>query len=196
MKIWPASSVRVQLLLQGYARHLERGTRVLDVGCGNGHISKVVQDRFGVTMECADVEKMLEHDLPFHLVNGRIDLPSDAFDVAMLNDMLHHVPKSEQLALVLEAARVAPRVLIFDHEPSLVAKVLDVVMNYAVYGGREATPLAHRDARELCTLVSAAGLDCTIQAVRPPLYFPFRHFILVVGRRTTTGKSGERTASC
>ncbi|MEO9141609.1 MAG: class I SAM-dependent methyltransferase, partial [Polyangiaceae bacterium] len=87
---------------------------MLDLGCGNGAIGKAVEGRFGASVVCADIENFLEYDVPFHKITGKLEFADDSFDFAMFNDVLHHIPKPSQLEAILEAVRVARKLLIFD----------------------------------------------------------------------------------
>ena len=176
-----ASSTRTRLLLDGYRHDLARGARILDLGCGNGAIGKAVADMFEASVVGVDVENFLLQDLAFQLVaDQKLPFEAESFDIVMVNDMLHHTESDRQADSIREAIRVGRKVLIFETEPTLVAKGLDVVMNWVVYRGREATPLSHRTPREWATLIEGLGARCTVRQLTVPLYYPLRHFTLVV----------------
>ncbi len=177
------SSTRSNLILDGYEGILTKGARILDLGCGNGAIGKAIEGRFNASVVGADIENFLEYDVPFHKITGKLEFADDAFDFAMFNDVLHHIPKPAQLEAILEAARVARKLLIFETAPTVTAKVLDVVMNYVVYGGREAVPLAHRSAPAWSTLMKGAGLQLSVADIpSPKFYYPLRHFTISADR--------------
>lgn len=175
------SATRLEILLGAYQHHLPPKSRILDLGCGNGEISRAVQERFGAEMTCADVENMLEHPYPFHHVDRLAEFPPGHFDVVMINDVLHHIPRKDQLDALRSAGRVARKLLIFDTAPTVTAKVLDVVMNYVVYRGREATPLTHRSSGEWAWALTTIGYKPqVVQELTAPLfYYPLRHFLIV-----------------
>lgn len=183
-----ASATRIQMILAAHAPHVgSQNLTALDIGCGNGQISWALKSRFGLQVACTDITNFLEHDLPFHpITNGRLEFAKDKqFEYAFLNDVLHHIPFEPQLAVVKEAARVARRVLIFETRPTLRAKVLDVVMNYVVYGGKEVVTLTHRTPEAWLELFSAAGLVCSVSPLPSPLfYYPLNHFSMVVHSRS------------
>lgn len=179
-----ASSTRVQMILAAHAAHVTvKNATALDIGCGNGQISWALKSRFGLGIECTDITNFLEHDLPFHPVtNDRLEFAKDKqYDYAFLNDVLHHIPFEPQLKVVREAARVARRVLIFETRPTIRAKVLDVLMNYVVYGGKEVVTLTHRTPEAWHELLTAAGLVCSVTPLPlPVVYYPLTHFSMVV----------------
>ena len=179
-----ASSTRIHMILAAHAPHItSQNATALEIGCGNGQIAMALKERFGLKMECADITNLLQHDLPFHLItNERLEFAKDKqYDYAFLNDVLHHIPSAAQLSVVKEAVRVSKTLLIFETRPTIRAKVLDVVMNYLVYKGKEVVTLTHRDPENWRALISGAGLSCTVKVLPQPLfYYPLHHLSAVV----------------
>jgi SAM-dependent methyltransferase len=81
---------------------------VLDVGCGEGYVGEELCAR-GVREACGvDILDLRRNKSgPFRLYDGQtLPFPDDAFDLVMLNFVLHHVPDERKIALVREALRV------------------------------------------------------------------------------------------
>ena len=103
------------------APHLRRGDSVLDVGCGQAHVLEELRER-GARVICGVdiVDLRVNTTIPFRSYDGRV-LPfsEHAFDIVMLNFVLHHVPNERKLELVHEAVRVSrSKVLIVEDTPS------------------------------------------------------------------------------
>jgi len=102
------------------ARHLgellPREASVVDVGCGDGVIDRLVLDsRPDLTIEGLDVLRRPVTAIPVRLFDG-MTLPyeTQSRDVVVLIDVLHHA--ADPLRLLAEAVRVSRRaVLIKDH---------------------------------------------------------------------------------
>lgn len=107
---------RVSVLADHLAEALPQGARVLDVGCGSGAIAaEIMRRRPDVRIEGVDVLVRPGTAIPVSPYDGEhLPFETDAFDVAMMIDVLHH---TDDPALVLgEAQRVARLgVLVKDH---------------------------------------------------------------------------------
>src|SRR5580704_19316764 len=107
---------RVKTLAEWFAKLVPSGARVLDVGCGDGLISAVLQSRRpDLTVTGIDVLPRAHTHIPVEIFNGsRIPFADESFDVALFSDVLHHTP--DPTTLLHEARRVATHsVLIKDH---------------------------------------------------------------------------------
>lgn len=121
---------RISILANQFARRIKQlgksGTPIelLDIGCGDMTLADEVGSRMtSCHIQCADIHpclpEVLERDPRWHrytVFDGR-NLPykDGQFDVAILSDVLHHVPPDMRLDLLRDARRVAKRVIIKDH---------------------------------------------------------------------------------
>lgn len=108
-------SRRVRTLANYLAALIPSGARVLDVGCGDGTVARLIAEKLpAISIEGIDVLVRPNTCIPVRPFDGvTIPFPGDSFDVAMLVDVLHHT--GDPLVLLREAARVAKTVLIKDH---------------------------------------------------------------------------------
>jgi len=97
---------------------LEGADRILDVGGGHGyHARRIVADTSRATVTILDLERAVDYArqrLADLLPTGRIELvvgdalthdTTEAFDVVMVNDVLHYFDASQQLEILSRAAR-------------------------------------------------------------------------------------------
>lgn len=105
--------------------------RVLDIGCGDGVSTSYLKKYFpealiiglDVSSEC--IQEAINNnppDIEFHLFNGRsLDYPRESFDIIVIANVFHHVPKDIQVSLLKECSRVLGRdgrLFIFEHNPN------------------------------------------------------------------------------
>jgi SAM-dependent methyltransferase len=110
------SSRRVAVLANWFAKLLPSGVRVLDVGCGDGTISALLQQkRPDISVQGIDVLPRAQTHIPVEIFDGSsFPFASASFDVVLFSDVLHHT--ADATILLREAWRTAKQhLLIKDH---------------------------------------------------------------------------------
>ena len=108
----------VQLVDDLIMQHIDRGSRVIDLGCGDGRLMQRLHDEIschvvGIDVEQQNVTAVLHRGLPVvaaDLNEGLAEIPSDTFDFAVLSQTLQQVRNPRQL--LMEMLRVAHRGLV------------------------------------------------------------------------------------
>lgn len=109
-------SRRVRVLAEHLAAQLPRGSRVLDVGCGDGQIdAAILKQRPDVSIEGVDVLVRPETHIPVTAFDGHsLPFPDASFDIVQFVDVLHHT--DDPMVLLREAKRVAKQgIVLKDH---------------------------------------------------------------------------------
>lgn len=107
---------RVRVLGSVLKRMIPAGSKLLDVGCGDGQIAALVaRGNAGTSVSGIDVMLRPQCHIPVAQFDGiTIPYETSSFDVVMFVDVLHHA--EDPLRLLIEAARVTRKlVLIKDH---------------------------------------------------------------------------------
>src|SRR5579863_8060183 len=107
---------RVETLANWFARLAPSSASILDVGCGDGLISAVLQSRRpDLILRGIDVLPRSHTHIPVEIFDGtRIPFADQSFDAVLFSDVLHHTP--DPAVLLHEAHRVAAHsVLLKDH---------------------------------------------------------------------------------
>ena len=105
-----------QRVVASLARHLDRASSLLDVGCGDGRNTLALARAIGAeTVAGVDVRVSPTAAVPVHPYDGvHLPFPDRAFEAVAIVDVLHHC--SEPLAVLKEALRVSDRALVIkDH---------------------------------------------------------------------------------
>lgn len=183
---------RIRRLAAAIAERLPHDARVLDVGCGSGDLAAlVIQLRPDVKIEGIDVLVRSHTAIPVHAYDGdNIPFDDNAFDAAMVIDVLHHTDDPERV--LAEIARVAPVVVIKDHLRNGIAagptlRFMDWVGN-AAHGVR--LPYNYLSYCEWKAIWAKLDLGASAFATRLALYpRPFSwffdrglHFVTVLSR--------------
>lgn len=107
---------RAEVLADALRPFIPANSSVLDIGCGNGRIGRLLAERMpGVTVRGIDIHERPECLIEYQTYDGEtIPFPGSSFDLCMFVDVLHH---TETIPDVLrEAARVSrSHILIKDH---------------------------------------------------------------------------------
>ena len=171
-----SSSYRAKLILQVYKQWVKKGEKVLDVGCGNGVVSIFLKNELKVKLEGCDIDDYLSQDIKFTKMSRGNKLPfkNRSFDVVMFNDVLHHMSKKNQIDLIKESLRVGKKVLIFEVNPTFVAKIFDLFLN-KIHNPRMNIPFTFRSIDDWQSLFEEEGYRAQVKIIRRPLLYPFSH---------------------
>ena len=173
---------RARIIANTYRNWGVEGTKVLDVGCGNGVVSEVLVNELSLNLYGTDIIDYRKTDISFKQMNSVDELPFDDlfFDYVMFNDVLHHSEKIE--SLILEGKRVAHELLIFEDKQSFLLTIFDVVLNH-IYSSRMPVPLSFKTKEEWCLLFDNLGFMWEIGEVSYPFWYPFRHLAFRLVKR-------------
>lgn len=110
------------------APHVGSGAAVLDVGCGEGYVAaELARSGAAVSMvDIVDIRRVGGGE--FRRFDGdHLPFPDRAFDLVMLNFVLHHVPDDRKTDLLREAARVSrDKIFILEDTPrNLIDRLLN-----------------------------------------------------------------------
>lgn len=175
------SPFRSKLVVKYFKGWIKSNQKILDIGCGIGITTKAIKENFKVSVTGCDVKNYLMFNIPFYKIaeNGKLPFKNKSFDLAMLNDVLHHVDKDYQIHIIKEALRVAREVLIFEAEPTITAKIFDTMLNKLHYSSLD-TPLTFRSESDWQELFSSMKFKYIIKAVEKPFWYPFSHIAMMI----------------
>lgn len=174
---------RSRIIISAYKDWISNSDRVLDIGCGNAVVSEELKKHFQCLIVGTDVLDYRKRVLPFKAVLSGNKLPFEnrEFDVSMFNDTLHHC--SDWKTLFNEAIRVSKRVLIFETESSLLAKLLDSFIN-RVHNPNMNQAINLMKTEEWIDCFRDLKLNFEYRKLKKPLiFYPFNHFAFKISQK-------------
>jgi ubiquinone/menaquinone biosynthesis C-methylase UbiE len=171
------SVYRSRLIFTTYRKWLKKDQSIVDVGCGTGVILRELQKLTGFESAIGcDIENYLIAGIMFKKMSSKKKLPfkSGQFDVAMLNDVLHHMPYENQGLILKDSLRVANEVVIFELKPTVIGKLSDYLIN-KIHNPRMNIPFTYRTVESWQKLFQKLGVKFKKRDVKTPLWYPFRH---------------------
>ncbi|MDO8527723.1 MAG: class I SAM-dependent methyltransferase [Deltaproteobacteria bacterium] len=165
--------LRGKLIVQSYKNWGVENKKVLDVGCGNGVVSKVLMEKLHLDLFGTDILDYRKENIPFKKMDpARLPFEDASFDYVLFNDVLHHSEYIE--SLLLEAKRVGKHLLIFEVQDGPVFRIFDVVLN-SLYHADMPHPENFKTSEEWSVLFDRLGFHCEKGEVQHPVWYPFKH---------------------
>jgi len=99
------------------ADFIDKGSKILDLGCGSGIVGSKFQEFFEARITGIDIQDRRIRKIPFQIFDGfHIPFPDNSFDIVLISYVLHHAKKPE--ILVREAKRVSgEKIIIYEDLP-------------------------------------------------------------------------------
>lgn len=173
---------RAKIIAQTYKKWNLKNKKVLDVGCGNGVVSKSLKEILQIDITGTDIIDYRKENILFKLIENKNKLPFEdkSFDFVMLNDILHHSDNIEQI--LLEAGRISSDILVFEDQESILLKILDVGLNY-LYCKNMPIPFNFKTEEEWCNLFEEFGFYYEKTEISYPFWYPLKHLSFKLYKR-------------
>lgn len=182
-------SYRTKLIISAYRKWIKSNDKIIDVGCGTGVVAKNLTDYFSVNITGCDIKNYLIYKIPFlQIKDNKIPAKDNQFSIALLNDVLHHIPKQYQADVIKETIRVAKKVLVFEFEPTFIGKLADVVLNKFHYEDL-ITPLSVRSINDWQNLFRKLSLKSQAIKLEKPFWYPFSHIAFMLTKKSQFPKT-------
>jgi hypothetical protein len=89
------------------------------------------------------------------------------------------MPLLTQESIIIEAKRIAKKVLIFEVEPTLSGYLFDYIIN-KIHHWNMPIPLTFRTEKNWVKLFKIHNLKTKIKRISSPFYYPFRHIAILI----------------
>jgi len=168
--------LRSKLIIKAYESWISSSDRVLDVGCGNAVVAGEISKHFNCQVIGTDISDSRKSETLFSLMKDKDLLPfgDNEFDICMFNDVLHHTVCPERL--LQEGLRVARKVLIFEMEPTIIARLADMMVNKIHYP-RERMQLNIKSLQDWISCLKDLYFNFEYRKIKKPLFmYPFNNF--------------------
>lgn len=186
------TNVRMSQTEKYFGKYLNKSTKVIDIGAGNGYISQYLVGKFKCKMHCSDIIDYMECDIPFTLIkNNKLPFKENAFDIAIMNDVLHHMPPKIQAIMLKEATRIAKKLLIVETDRKVVALILDTVFS-RIQCFSMPIPYTHKSSNNWKKLFAEIGLSFKEEKVKKDWYYPLHHLFFAVSKNVQNVQESKK----
>jgi ubiquinone/menaquinone biosynthesis C-methylase UbiE len=171
---------RDKILANLFITHIKPREKIIDIGPGNGAISRYLFNKRQIDtilVDVADKREEYAEDLKFLIYNGKkLPFKNDSFDTSLLVTVLHHIYNPEEV--LKEAIRVTRNkvVIVEDVYNNLVEKyqtfIADSLANTEFFGH----PHSNKSEKEWLKLFDKLNLELLNkkEIVAPYYFFHFR----------------------
>ncbi len=180
------TNVRLKQTERYFGRYLNKNTEVIDIGSGNGYISQYLVNKFGCKMHCSDIINYMEYKIPFTLIkNNKLPFKKNAFDIAIMNDVLHHMPPEIQEIMLKEVTRIAKKLLVVETSRTATALILDTIFSRIQCFDMPIT-YTHRNNKGWKRLFTKIDLEFEEMKIKSPWYYPLHHLFFAVSKKVNS----------
>jgi SAM-dependent methyltransferase len=178
----PIYEHRQQVLVNLITPHLKSGARVLDIGCGFGHLGRALMDASPDHIQVEGLESVTRGGelIPVTAYEGTtMPFPDKTFDAVILADVLHH--DLDQERLLREAVRISRgTVVIKDHiRGSLLAQQRISLLDWAANAGYNVPCLyKYNDLQQWHTMIGKFSTGVVEERTSIDVYPPVFNEIL------------------
>jgi 2-polyprenyl-3-methyl-5-hydroxy-6-metoxy-1,4-benzoquinol methylase len=160
--------LRAKILIPKLMKVIKPEESIIDIGANNGIVTNELLHAGFNIQGAADIENSLHYDFDFYPIwQGKINASEKQFDIALLIDVLHHIPKEKQKEIIAEAQRVAKKVVICETLPNWCAYFVDWLNSLK---GMPA-PYAFRKADE--------WNGNNVLFISSPWWYPLKHVVIL-----------------
>jgi len=158
--------IRAKRICKIYKDYINEQDSILDVGCGDGMIATLIKKILNKNIYLVGTD-MIDMDCPFRfkLTDGKtLPFKDKSFDIAMVNDVLHHIPFEKQIIIIKECLRVAKKVLLYEVKDGFLEKMVDIVTNQ-IYDRRVKLPLTMRKVEDWMKLFQKMNIKYVVRII-------------------------------
>ena len=103
---------------------IEKGSKILDFGCGSGIVAEALQNFFQADVFGVDIKDERVTNIPFKIIDGQsLPFPENSFNICFVSYVLHH---AENVVRILEEIKrvTKEKIIIFEDLPeSFLSKI-------------------------------------------------------------------------
>ena len=184
MKMLFTQKLRARFVRRMIRLHIPHDTReILDIGCGNGIVSRRIQDGIGVPVIGTDLTDYRDDRVEFmpmtHTKYGYYIQPHpsrEKYDVGTMVDVFHHLTYLEQPMILDEALRHCRWLIIVEPVVNRVLVLVDVLANVVHNPGMPIT----LTFRTLDGWLELFGAKSFRGLYRTPFWWPVNYHVFVL----------------